>query len=265
MTFEKPNLKALHDVSVGKTVPWVGDQGGGGMSVLFRDGFWRDVVVLLVVTIMLGSGIAWGVGWGVDAFFGDAVHHLVGEAGEYDAIVQIRDKQDNGTSLEALQHRVDESLPGARLQQAVTLAGQTHYLLRLPAELRRADIFEGLRDTFRDVPGYIGLTYMVEPSISVSAVHPSVVAELQERMADHADVDFVFRHGESLHIVLKQADAVNRVTRQLETFLMEREILEVRMPLGMTLPHPEATAAQLQAALEETWGPGSVLATGLDG
>ena len=26
------------------------------------------------------------------------------------------------------------------------------------------------------------------------------------------------------------------------------------MPLGVTLPHPEATAAELKAALEEAWG-----------
>ena len=102
------------------------------MTVLLRDGFWRDVVVLLVATVLLGSAVAWSVGWGVDAFFGDAIQNLVGEAGEYDALIQIRDNHDEAP-LEALQHRVAESLPGAQLQKAVSFAGQSHVLLRLPS------------------------------------------------------------------------------------------------------------------------------------
>lgn len=235
------------------------------MTVLFRDGYWRDVVTLLAVTVVLGSGVAWGVGWGVDAFFGDTVHNLVGEAGEFDAMIQIRENPDDDATSEALQHRVAESLPGAHLQKAVSIAGQTHYLLRLPTELRQAEILEGLRDTFQDVPGYIGLTYMIEPSISVTTVHPGVARELQEVMNNHDEVDFVFHKGEGLQIVLKHAEAVHRVTRQVEAFLSEREVLEVRMPLGTTLPDPEATAAELRAVLEDAWGPGSVWATGLDG
>lgn len=233
------------------------------MTVLFRDGYWRDVVVLLVVTVLLGSGVAWSVGWGVDAFFGDAIQNLVGEAGEYDALIQIRDNQDEAP-LEALQHRVAESLPGAQLQKAVSLAGQSHYLLRLPSELRQAETFTALRDMFQDIPGYVGLTYMVEPSISVTVVHPAVARELEAAFAEHPDVDFVFHKGDGLQIVLKQAESMQRVTQQVEAFLANREILEVRMPLGVTLPHPEATATELKAALEEAWGDDFVLATGAD-
>lgn len=233
------------------------------MTVLLRDGFWRDVVVLLVATVLLGSAVAWSVGWGVDAFFGDAIQNLVGEAGEYDALIQIRDNHDEAP-LEALQHRVAESLPGAQLQKAVSFAGQSHVLLRLPRELRDAETFTALRDMFQDIPGYIGLTYMVEPSISVTVAHSAVARELAAEMAKHPDVDFVFHKGDGLQIVLHHADAMQRVTQQVEAFLAEREILEVRMPLGVTLPHPEATAAELKAALEEAWGPNFVLATGAD-
>ena len=72
---------------------------------------------------------------------------------------------------------------------------------------------------FQDIPGYIGLTYMVEPSISVTVAHPAVARELGAEMAKHPDVDFVFHKGDGLQIVLNHADAMQRVTQQVEAFL----------------------------------------------
>ena len=41
------------------------------MFRFFRDGLYRDYIILILVTIIVGAAVSSGVAWAVDAYFGD--------------------------------------------------------------------------------------------------------------------------------------------------------------------------------------------------
>src|SRR5690625_2070987 len=97
--------------------------GGEIVGRVWQYGYSRDIVRLFVVTIIVGSVLAWGAGWIVDSFFGDTVHNIVGDVGEYDVILQVRDG--HGESTQDDLHRImDQHLPGSTLREGVSIAGQ---------------------------------------------------------------------------------------------------------------------------------------------
>ena len=74
------------------------------MLDFFRDGFYKDLVILLVITILLGAGFSQGIAWAIDAYFGDTLDQMIGEYGEYDLILHIRDEAKGGSPAGAAAH-----------------------------------------------------------------------------------------------------------------------------------------------------------------
>ena len=70
-----------------------------GEEVMFSfvDGFYKDFVVLLILTILLGTVFSAGIAWALDAYFGDSLNEMIGEYGQYDIILHI--KKDAKSSL----------------------------------------------------------------------------------------------------------------------------------------------------------------------
>ena len=62
------------------------------MMALFRDGFGKDWLVLIFVSILVGTILSAGVARAVDAYFGDTIDGLIGEYGEYDLILHLGKK-----------------------------------------------------------------------------------------------------------------------------------------------------------------------------
>lgn len=233
------------------------------MPVLFRGGFWRDFLVLLTVTVLLGSAVAYGTGWAVDAFFGDTVRSLIGDAGDYDMLLQVRGQRGDVAQSD-LQRIVDEHLPGAHLDEGVALGGNRHFFLKLPTELRTAATFEGIDALFEPVPGYLGVTFMVEPSLVVSGVHPAVVGQVAAEAERLAGVAFTFRHAGNVIVALQEAEAASHVFRHLEAHLAEQEIVEIRLPPSVSLPDPAGAASDVASALQKVWGEEVVEAVSID-
>src|SRR5690606_18395615 len=67
-----------------------GEKGGLGVLALFREGFWRDALALVVVAVFLGGLAVGAIGRGVEAYLTRAVSGLVGAPGEFDAVVHVR-------------------------------------------------------------------------------------------------------------------------------------------------------------------------------
>ena len=59
----------------------------------FSKGFLKDVALLLLVTIIAGSGFSSAVAYAVDTYFGDTLSGLVGEYGEYQLLLHVRQRQ----------------------------------------------------------------------------------------------------------------------------------------------------------------------------
>ena len=146
-----------------------------------------------------------------DNYFGDTVNELIGDYGEFDVIIHVREEVQDAAAQE-LERIVAEKLPQASYKKGLTVAGQANFFLSLPPELRNRGILEGLGGIVGDLPGYSGLTYIIEPAITVNNVHPGVRSELWEKMEQIPGVDFIFRQNNNLLVLLDSVDYAAQVS-----------------------------------------------------
>src|SRR5690606_40006666 len=108
-----------------------GEKGGLGVLALFREGFWRDALALVIVAVVLGGLAVGAIGRGVEAYLTRAVSGLVGAPGEFDAVVHVR--QDTGEqALRLLGERLAQSYPGFVYRPGPVLAGYRNEFIRFP-------------------------------------------------------------------------------------------------------------------------------------
>src|SRR5699024_11133166 len=75
-------------------------------------------------------------------------------------------------------------------------------------------------------------TLMVEPSVLIRGVHPSVRQELRASLEEVAGVSFTVKDGANLVVVLNNENQVPQVTKEIESLLKQYQILELRFPMG---------------------------------
>lgn len=201
------------------------------MLSFFRDGFYQDVIILLILTIIIGSVFSQGVAWAIDTYFGDTLDDMIGEYGEYDLILHIREEAKEAAMRE-LERIGEESFPGFKLNQTFTIAGQANIFFGLPKAQRTKEVLESIVSYFGAVPGLNGYTLMVEPSVLIRGVHPGVRQELRELISEVNGVGFVVQDGNNLIAVIDAEDTVSRVSKDIDVILANYEILELRFPMG---------------------------------
>src|SRR5690554_1677302 len=208
------------------------------MLSFFRDGFYKDLVILLLVTVVIGAVFAQGVAWAIDLYFGDTLDGMIGEYGEYDLVIHIREEAKEA-ALRELERIGDESFPGYRLNQSFTIAGQANFFFGLPDEHRTKEVLESIPSYFGAVPGLNGYSLMVEPSVLIRGVHSGVRSELMEQVENVQGVKFVVRDGTNLIAVLTRDDAIATATAGIEQILGQYQILELRFPMGFEVDTQE--------------------------
>lgn len=201
------------------------------MLVFFRDGFYRDLMILLVLTVIVGAVFAQGIAWAIDTYFGDTLDGMIGEYGEYDVILHIREEA-RETALRELERIGQQSFPGFKLNQSLTIAGQANFFFGFPKEYRTREVLESITSYFGAVPGINGYTLMVEPSVLIRGVHPAVREELREQIQGIPSVEFVAKDGVNLVVVVDNADRLQEITKKIDDVLNEYQILELRFPMG---------------------------------
>lgn len=201
------------------------------MLSFFRDGFYQDVIILLLLTILLGAAFSQGVAWAIDTYFGDTLDGLIGEYGEYDLILHIREEAKEA-ALRELERIGEQSFPGFKINQTLTIAGQANFFFSLPEPYRTREVLEGITSYFGAVPGINGYTLIVEPSVLIRGVHPGVRQQLREQMEALPGVKFVVKDGTNLVVVVDHEGQVAEVTKEIETILQQYQILELRFPMG---------------------------------
>src|SRR5690554_7032575 len=109
--------------------------GGRVMLVFFRDGFYRDMILLLIVTVLVGAAFAQGIAWAIDAYFGDTLDQMLGEYGEYDLILHIREEAKEA-ALRELQRIGEQSFPRSE-EHTSELQSRPHLVCRLLLEKKK--------------------------------------------------------------------------------------------------------------------------------
>lgn len=196
---------------------------------LFQSDFWKDYIVVIIVTVILGAGLAVGTSTALDSFLGEAVSGLLGEAGEYDLIVHVRE-QSRAAAAADLPRRLAEMEPDIRVRQGVTVAGNANFFVKLPETMYTQAALEKLASRLREVPGYNGHSWLLEPSISVTGLRPGMRDLLALEVAEVAGVRAVVRHGNSVTLLLENVEAQRPVAEAVQQRLEGRHIVELRWP-----------------------------------
>lgn len=219
------------------------------MRALVRWGLWRDVLALWVAAVLLGGALAGGSSRAVHAFFSRAVTGLVGAPGEYDAIVHLKREADEG-ALRALKERLESEYPGYTLKEAPAVAGHRNFLIGLPKARRDRLGLQQLPQALHDIPGFDGITYIIEPAVVIKDVRPELAGELAARAEAAAGVSFSFQSGSSVWAVLRSPADAEPVRRALEGIVGDLLIVEVQLPVAVSGRAEQSLVGGLVKAIE---------------
>ena len=213
----------------------------------FSKGFLKDVALLLLVTIIAGSGCSSAVAYAVDTYFGDTLSGLVGEYGEYQLLLHVRQEAKDAarTQLEKL---LEKEFPGAKLKEGIAIAGIANFFIALPQKAITKKVFSSLGKYFNDLPGQSGYTVLLEPTVVVEGVQGNIYGQLIEKIERLDHVRFAFRQGGQIYVLLTKPEYSQQVTGEINEILAENQILELRFPRGYKVD-PKALGDQLAKAL----------------
>jgi hypothetical protein len=200
----------------------------------------------------VGAVFAQGIAWAIDTYFGDTLDGMIGEYGEYDVILHIREEAKEA-ALRELERIGNESFPGYKLNQTLTIAGQANFFFGLPETYRNREVLESITSYFGAVPGINGYTLMVEPSVLIRGVHPAVSEDLREQIQGLTGVSFVVRDGVNLVAVLTGDDRTSQVTSEVNDILQRYQILELRFPMGFEVDTQEVGERALAILGSQSW------------
>lgn len=184
------------------------------------------MILLWLLAALLTTGGAWAGARVARVYLGRTVDEALGDAGAYDAILHWR-SETAFQSLSEAEELLAAAYPGVRLHRGPEVVGNANLFVALPESARTAAGLEELPQAVRELPGYNGITYLVEPSIDLAGVPPGLEEELTRQVAAIPGVAFVFWHGTTLTAVLEGAGQLPEVSRRLEELVEAQSLVEV--------------------------------------
>ncbi|MCL6614433.1 MAG: hypothetical protein K6U03_07465, partial [Firmicutes bacterium] len=218
------------------------------MSLLDREGFGRDLLLLAVVGIVLASLFSTGIAAATDKYFTRAVRGVIGDYGQYDLVFQVRTEFFAETQKQ-LERIVADRFPGSRLRPGLAIAGKSTIFLGLAPSHRTRQVFENLYYYFGNLPGNAGFSIIAEPRIVVSGVPAGAQDRLARELGSLPGVAFAFMEGDNLNLLLRSPGDMEAVRPAVRRILARYRLLEVRFPLETPLSDLERLGRQIELAV----------------
>lgn len=218
------------------------------VRTFFSNSFNRDVVMLLIASIVAGSSVAAVVAMSANTYFSKTISSLVGDYGEFDLLINVREevKEDGKAQIEKI---IEQVFPGAKLKEGPTLTGLTSFLIGLPPEYKTKQNYETIDGVFGSVPGRSGISIMTEPRLTVRAV-PEGARDLVINQVMQVDgVLFAFRDGGSVTVIVKSLAQSSSVNTAIESILTQYQTIDVAFPVGSEPENPIRLGEQLADAI----------------
>lgn len=215
--------------------------------------FQRDILILLLVSALAGSVMASSVSLAANAYFSKTLASLVGDYGEFDLIISVREelKED---AAQQIQKIIDDAFPGGKLKEGPTLAGKTSFFVALPDSFKTKKTYEELGKTFGSIPGGAGIGFMTEPRITVRGVPEGAKNMVMEKISQMDGVRFAFRDGGSIGVLLTAIDRSTAVNNAIQSLLKQYQVVEISFPVGSEPSNPirlgEAIADDMRQQLK---------------
>ncbi|MBC8016547.1 MAG: hypothetical protein H7X79_12495, partial [Sporomusaceae bacterium] len=216
---------------------------------LLKDSFNRDILVLIVVSIVIGSLLAGLVSLTANSYFSKALTNIVGDYGEYDIIIQSREEMKDDTATH-IQKIIEEVFPGARMKEGPTITGKTSFFIAVPDQYKTKKNYEDLGRIFGGIPGGAGVGILTEPRLTVRGVPEGAKNMLIEQIGHMDGVRFAFRDGGSVGVVLFSLEKSSSVNEQIKKMLKEYQVIEVSFPVGSEPQNPIRMGDDIASALQ---------------
>ena len=191
-----------------------------------QESFLKDLLIWFLVSLIVASLLSAAGGALADRYFSRAVSGIIGEAGEYDLLFQVRsDLQE--AAFSRLEEIITENFPGSVLKAGVRVAGQSTIFVGLAPQYRTKDVFNNLRLYFQDIPGNSGYSLMTEPRLTLSGI-PGQVHDVFIREAERIPgVVFAFSESGRIQVLFRHRRDEEKVKKELEKLLKDYCLIEV--------------------------------------
>ncbi|MGE5604147.1 MAG: hypothetical protein ACM3YE_00460, partial [Bacteroidota bacterium] len=200
-------------------------------TFLKKDTFIKDILLLLVVSILASAIFARGFAMATDKYFAKAITGVMGDMGQYDLLFQTKVEL-KGALVRQVKQVIGDRFPGATFKEGISLAGKASYFLTLPDRYKTKSIYNSLSHYFSNLPGNGGFSVMTEPRINISSVPAGAFEFLSKQVEGLPEVRFTYKDGTSIGVILKNTHESESVLNKIKQILAKYQILEVRLASG---------------------------------
>ncbi len=197
---------------------------------LLRTDFKKDLLILLIITILIGTFLVVGGGYLTEKYFSEMVNDIIGEYGEYDFIFTLAaDKED--IALKQINNLIDNNFPGIKISPGPNVIGSANYLLKIPEKYKNKTFFENIRKYFADIPGLMDINIISEPRLIVRNFRGESLKEIKPKIEKIDGIDFTYEIGDGFDVIVEKVELLSGVEDKINKVLADYKLFEVRYPL----------------------------------
>jgi hypothetical protein len=198
------------------------------LSWLKKDTFTKDILLLLLVSIIGSSLFAMAFAMATDKYFAQAVTGIMGDFGEYDLLFQTKEEL-KGAMARQIREIIAEHFPGAKLKAGISIVGKASFFLTIPSRYKTKEVYNSLGYYFDNLPGDGGYSVMTEPRLNVTSVPSGIFNRLSNEIERIPGVRFTYKDGSSIGVIMNDIHTSKFVSDQVKQILQRYQILEVRL------------------------------------
>jgi hypothetical protein len=233
------------------------------VRTFFSSSFNRDIVMLMIVSIAIGSSLASLVAMSANSYFSETISTLVGEYGEFDLLINVREEMKENGNVQ-IEKVIEQVFPGGKLKEGPTLNGLTSFLVGLPAQYKTKQTYETMDSIFGSVPGRSGISIMTEPRITLRAVPDGAKSTIIEQIMHIDGVLFAFRDGGSVTVIIQSLDKSSYVNEEIKKLLGQYHTIDIAFPVGGEPENSMRLGEQIANAIQEEKAAGYAQSVSVD-
>lgn len=197
----------------------------------------KQLMILLAISVLLGTAVAGGVAEIANGYFHSTMDSLVGSYGEFDFIVQTQQEKSEEAKV-SLDKVMAEHFAGGYYQEAPAIGGRANFFVTIPRERKTKEVYERIDSYFAVLPGAAGLSIISEPRLSIRGVPTGAIELVRQEIEKMDGVWFVFLDGPTIHVMLADMERSEEIQSAVERLLASYRVWEVRFNAGAEPPSP---------------------------
>lgn len=202
---------------------------------LLKTKYRKDILVLLIASILLGTGLVMLGGFIADNYFVNMVSGMIGDYGEYDMLFILSSEKEE-IALEQIKNIAADTLPGSEFKTGPKVAGSSNYLLKIPEEYKTEDVYVSLGKYFDDIPGLVSTNIMTEPRLSLRGFRGDSLPIIREKVETVNGINFTYPTSDGIDIIVEKPELVPDVKKQVTQIINNYKLVEIKYPLNQ---HPD--------------------------